>query len=126
MGTIPKSAVLYLHRVGTEYQCKDCVLFQPQEERCWVHSNVAVIKPYGTCGLFVRGKPNRLFEREEQLGAVSKLESGYTENKEGFSCKRCEYFYPTTNDCQKVDRDSPGDDSKRIHPDGCCNAFEAQ
>jgi hypothetical protein len=123
-GKMDKSAVLYLHRTGTEYQCKDCVLFQPAVERCWIHSDVAVIKPYGTCGLFVKGKPNRLFERTDQLGAVSKLESGYVEHKEGYSCKRCEYFLSTALDCQKVDKNSPGDDTGKIHPDACCNKWE--
>ncbi len=119
-----KSSVLYIRRTGTEYQCKQCVMFIPEEERCWIHGDATVIKPYGTCGLFVKGKPQ---PNLKPMGSLSKLESGYTEESYvGYSCKRCEYFNPQAHDCQKVDKDSPGDDLHEIHPDACCNSWSAK
>lgn len=122
-GKVPKSGSLYIHRTGTEYQCKDCYAFIPATERCLIHSDTAEIKAYATCGYFVKGKP---LPDIKPMGYLSKLESGYTdEGKAGYSCKRCEYFAADALDCAKVDRKSPGDDPGKIHPDGCCAAWEA-
>lgn len=122
---LSKASVLYLHRIGTHYQCKDCPMFLASTERCWIHDSSAVIKSYGTCGFFVKGrKPSGL--DLEPMGWVSKLESGYEEHPEGTSCARCEYFSAEKADCKKVDRDSPGDDSHKIDPGACCNNFEAE
>jgi hypothetical protein len=98
-------------------------MFIPQEERCWIHGDETVIKPYGTCGYFVKGKPQ---PNLKPMGSLSKLESGYTEDggHVGYSCKRCEYFSPAALDCQKVDKDSAGDDPGKIHPDACCANWE--
>lgn len=122
-GKAPKAAALYIHRNGTDYQCQDCALFIPGAERCVAHGLNDVIKSYGSCGLFIKGSP---LKGVHPIGSVSKIESGYTEvSKVGYSCKRCEYFLATPQDCKKVDKDSEGDDPGKILPDSCCNFWEA-
>lgn len=121
-GKIAKQAVLYIHKEGTEYTCGDCAMFLAELERCNIHGREDVIRAHGSCGFFIFGQPMG----GEPRGEVTPLQSGYTEAPNGFSCKRCEYFLADQMDCRKVDRYSEGDDPGDIHPDGCCNAWEAK
>lgn len=118
---VSKQGALYIHRKGTDYQCKDCIMFIPDKERCLIHSDVQVIKPEGTCGYFVKGKP---YPGLRPTGALSKLESGYIDYKPTGGCDHCEYFFKTKKDCMVVDKDTPGDDPGSIEPDACCANFE--
>lgn len=120
-GKIKKSAVLYLHKPDTQYQCKDCSMWLSKTERCTIHGPSDVIKGYGSCGLFVKGPAMS----GKPMNEVTTLESGYAENRPGFSCKRCKYFLDEDWDCREVDRFSDGDDYGVIHPDGCCNNWES-
>lgn len=123
-GKMLKSAVLYIHRTGTDYECKDCPWFQPGKGRCFLHSPSTEISPTGTCGYWVKGKPLPAIQDLQPTAALSKLESGYTEAPSGYSCKRCDEFLPDSQDCVKVDRNSPGDDPGLIHADACCCRWE--
>ncbi len=120
---ISKEAVLYLHVLNTQYECKDCNMFIADKDRCTVHKPNEVIRAHGSCGLYHPGKP---MEGAEPHGKYTRQDTGYAENehKQGFSCKRCLHFGPEVKDCAIVDKDSPGDDKGIIHPDGCCNAHE--
>lgn len=122
MGSVSKQATLYLHKPETQYACADCTMFLAKAERCTIHGKRDMIKSYGSCGLFVKGMPME----GHPMGNVTKQESGYVEHGPGFSCKRCEYFDAAKQDCEIVDRDSPGDDPGIIHRDACCNAWEAE
>lgn len=123
---IDKASVLYLHKPSTDYECRDCTMFIPATKHCSIHGPQDVIQPYGSCGLFVKGKPGTgMTQPMHPMSQVTKVQSGYVESQEGFSCKRCEYWIKADSDCQKVDRFSQGDDYGVIHEDGCCNSFES-
>lgn len=115
---VNKSAALYIHGQNTDYQCRDCCLFIPEKQRCVIHGPNDIIKAEGTCGYWVQGKP--INYDAKPVGSVTKIESGYEEKAAGFSCKRCEYYLPSKQDCQKVDPSSEGADEGIIHKDGCC------
>lgn len=114
----PKWGVLYLHRTDKDYRCRECALFIPAHNRCYIHSPNVEIKPNGYCGYWVVGKP--MPAGTKPVGSVSKVESGYGEDFNGTTCAKCEYFDAKNWDCEVVDKDSPGDDPGEIHPHGCC------
>jgi len=118
---IPKSVVLYIHKKETSYKCKDCIFARDFANKCALYGSSVPIKPYGTCGLWVRKKGN--FEVPFS-GGYNKINTGYEENQDGFSCARCAEFLPDANDCKKIDKDSPGDDPGQILAGGCCNRWE--
>lgn len=120
---IDKQAVLYIHIDGTNYQCRDCILFITNNH-CLVHRKDDKILPSDSCGLFIYGEPA---EEGTPLGIITPEQSGLThsENDTGFSCKQCEYFGSQVKDCQKVNKDSEGDDPGIIHPDACCNNWDS-
>lgn len=134
---VSKQGTVYLHVLPdpdgyqTQYQCRDCPMWIGDVERCTIHGPEDVIKPFGTCGYFVRGQPVSS-EGHEPMGGVTPLQSGYEENAVGFSCKRCAAYVAMvlengtladSGGCQIVDYDSPGDDPGKIHPDACCAAW---
>lgn len=118
---IPKSAVLYMHKQDTQYRCRDCVFAKANANKCAVYGPSVPIRPIGSCGMFIKRKGNAEIGF---IGGVTKEETGYVENQEGFSCKRCDEFLPDENDCKKVDKDSPGDDPGNIESGACCNRWE--
>ena len=119
---IPKEAVLYVFRPETQYTCNLCVFYK--EEKCAHFGPEADIKPYGSCGMWVHRDPEKSPDNIPWLGLITKEQAGYDENPNGFSCKRCEY-YINNMDCEKVDKDSEGDTQGIIHPNACCNRWEA-
>ena len=120
---IDKGSTLYVHYEDTDYQCRDCTMFIPGKKRCTIHGAGDVIQGHGSCGFFIPGKP---MKGAEPHGPLTHERSGYTESVDGFSCKRCAHFLPDEYDCKTVDKDSPGDDEGEIHPDACCNDWEAK
>lgn len=124
MSKSPKEAVLYILRPETQYTCDKCIYYKDGDPpRCALLGPTEGIKAYGSCGLWVHGDAAKL--NIPWIGLVTKLEVGYAENPQGFSCKRCEYFDAQARACQKVRRDSPGDTPGEIHPNACCNRWEA-
>lgn len=127
---IPKEAVLYVFRPETQYTCDKCVFSKnknfPNSTKCKVFGESENIKPYGSCGFWIHMDPKGENSPEiPEIGVITKEQAGYDENKNGFSCKRCEYFDVETIDCRKVDKDSTGDTPGLIHPNACCNRWEA-
>jgi hypothetical protein len=118
---IPKSAVLYIHKKDTNYKCKDCIFAKDQGNKCAIYGSSVAIKPYGTCGEWIKKKGN---VEIPYIGGYTKENTGYVENPEGFTCGRCDEFLPEANDCKKVDKDSPGDDPGSILSGACCNRWE--
>ena len=119
---IPKEAVLYIHKKGTAYKCKDCLFAKDSGTRCALYGPQVTISPTkGTCGLFIMKKTS--FDIPF-IGGYNKENTGYAENPDGFSCARCEEFLPDEYDCKKIDKDSPGDDPGSIQPGACCNRWE--
>ena len=118
---IPKSAVLYIHKKGTNYKCKDCYFAKNHANNCAIYGSSVPIKPTGGCGEFILKKGN--FD-VPYIGGYTKENTGYVENPDGFTCGRCDEFIPENNNCKKVDKDSPGDDPGIILSGGCCNRWE--
>lgn len=120
---IDKSVVSYMHAPQTQYECGDCPMYIDERKLCVLHGFGDTFLVYDGCNFFVKGMPGT-FGSNPIMG-VTKQESGAARSTFGFSCKRCEHFDPITWDCSEVDRNSPGDDPGIIHPDACCNGWEA-
>jgi hypothetical protein len=120
-GTTPKQAALYVLFPGTQYECRDCNMFNAKRRQCSIHGPKDLIQAHGSCGYMLKGKPHPM----PPMGAVTKRQSGYAENphKVGFSCKRCKHFISNKNDCHVVDANSTGDTPGKILPDACCNGW---
>lgn len=122
---MPKAAALYLRFPDTDYQCADCSMWIPKAERCTIHGPDDTIRAEGSCGFFIKGKPHG----DKAMGMVTTEQSGYEESKPGFSCKWCQHFVSSPQqgrgDCQRIDKDSKGQDPGNISPEACCNAWEA-
>ena len=122
----PKQAALYVYRPETNYCCDECVFAKSKATKCALFGPAEDIKEYGGCNLWMHLDPDsQLAEKIPYLGLINKVEAGYTENKKGFSCKRCEYFDAKNKDCEKVRKDSPGDTIGEINANGCCNRWDA-
>jgi len=123
---VKKEAVLYAFNPETQYTCGQCFNRKPKTSVCSLFGPNDPISPKsGSCGFYVHedGEKSGIFA--PIVGVIGKLQSGYAENENGFSCKRCEYFLVGENDCMKVDKDSPGLTPGEIHPNACCNNWEA-
>lgn len=118
---IKKEAVLYVFRPETQYTCNKCVFAKDKSTKCALFGPTESIKSYGGCNYWIHSSQQ---DQISWIGTITKVESGYMENEQGFSCKRCEYFLPN-NDCQKVDKNSEGDTPGIISPNGCCGNWDA-
>lgn len=115
---ISKGSALYVHAPRPEYDCDDCAAYLMADRRCVFHGRDDYIGMEASCGYFMQGVPGAL--GFVPLGLITKQESGYVEDVNEASCKRCEYWNPEEWACAKVDKDSVGDDPGIIHPDACC------
>ncbi len=115
---IEKALALYLYRDGCNYTCSECYFYK--EKKCALYGQSITIQSYGGCNLWQKAKG----VEANWINSTTKEETGYTENKDGFTCGRCEYFIPSQNNCQKVNRNSKGDTPKEIIEDACCNGWE--
>jgi hypothetical protein len=113
-----KSLVLYLYREGCNYTCDECYFYK--NKKCALYGESVDIKPYGGCNLWQKANGNE----SDWINSTTKEETDYIENKDGFTCGRCEYFIADQNNCQKVNRNSKGDTPNKILSGGCCNRWE--
>jgi hypothetical protein len=113
---VTKEGAGYIHRDGTDYRCRDCVLFIPKSKRCAIHRNEDLIQPNGYCTQWAEGKPQPGLV---PLGCYTPKETGYGELRNGTKCVRC-VFFNGSNDCKRVNKDSSGDDPGSINPNACC------
>lgn len=120
---IKKEVVLYAFNPETQYTCGQCFNLQPGTNICGLFGSEINTKT-GSCGFYVHEDVNKSGIYGPQVGVITKLQAGYAENKQGFSCKRCEYFATGKNDCEVVDKDSEGLTPGIIHPNACCNHWE--
>lgn len=122
---IKKSTVLYAFNPETQYTCGECVNRIPGKNLCALFGpDVPISAEYGSCGFYVHENVAKGISNP-MLGNITKIQAGYEENKKGFSCKRCEYFLMGKNDCKKVDKNSEGLTPNIIHPNACCNNWDA-
>lgn len=127
MNKLEKQAAGYLFRPETHYVCGECVFHKPLpgdgKFGCVLFGPGETISlTKGSCDYFSHGHVPK--DGIPWLGIWTKLELGYAENENGFSCKRCEEFIVGQNDCKKVDKDSEGDTPGTISPNGCCSNWE--
>lgn len=125
MGTIPKASALYVFRPETSYTCGECAFLKSDKGKhgCAFFGPAFSVSPMmGACGYYSHAEPGQ-FE-VPWMGIFTPVELGYAENRNGFSCGRCEYFGVGKNDCSKVDRNSPGDTPGEINPRGCCSLWD--
>ncbi len=117
---LPKEVVLYIHRENTNITCGQCVFVKGN--KCKLFGiNSAISSVAGSCGMFIKGEEN---DAVPFIGTLTKIETGYLENKNGFTCSRCEEYLPEQRACKKVDKNSKGDDPGKIEPGACCNRWE--
>jgi|ERR1700722_3544635 len=123
---IKKEVVLYAFNPETEYTCGQCVNRIPETNICALFGPDNEISPdNGSCGFYVHEDGTKSEIYNPVIGNILKVQAGYAENKKGFSCKRCEYFLFGKNDCKEVDKNSNGLTPNEIHPNACCNNWEA-
>lgn len=115
---IDKGTVGYIHKEGTDYTCAECAFYK--EKKCALYGPQVSIEPFGGCNLWVQAGRRPAVP---WIGGVTKVETAYLENKDGFSCKRCEEFLPEQKVCEKVNKLSAGDDPGIIAADACCNRW---
>jgi hypothetical protein len=117
---IDKSLVLYLFRDGCKYTCEECYFYK--EKKCALYGAEVEIKPYGGCNLWQRADGTEV----NWINSTTKEETGYIENKGGFTCGKCEYFIADKQGCEKVNKNSKGDTPNKIVVGACCNGWEAK
>ena len=134
MSKIPKSAAGYMHKYGTDYICAECVAYDPEDRRCLHLGPGDIVLPFDGSNFFEKGEPGSIQPSEPELAldedqdsAMSLLtpqQIGFARSNFGFGCRRCSHFMPGLDDCNAVDRESPGDDPGRVDPHACCNLWE--
>lgn len=115
---IPKVAVGYVYRYGTDYRCKDCWKFIPKTQQCAEYGKTDTARANGYCILWAFGTPKPGLV---PTGAYTPLETGYGEKVNGTKCYRCGNFIQGDL-CKRVDEKSPGDTPGKIDPNACCQA----
>ena len=119
---ISKASAGYQVHYEADYTCGECV-FAKGTGCAFFGPGETISLTKGGCNYYTHGEPGEI--KIPWLGMFTKDQLGYVENKNGFSCKRCEYFDYECNLCNKgVDPNSPGDTPGLIHPNGCCDFQE--
>ena len=111
-----KVNALYVLQPPTKYTCDDCVFLKSRSDGAFICTFFVTrnnrVERFGSCNYWVKGIPGMV----EGPYAKTKEESGYEENKEGFTCGLCEYFAHGRDRCLKVEEE--------IKETGCCNFWE--
>jgi hypothetical protein len=106
---ISKGDAGYIEEENCDYKCDECFFYK--EKKCALYGQSVDIKPFGSCILFQKSNGGN---EKSWVSSTTKAATDYEENKDGFSCKRCEYF--NNGSCKKV--------AGSISPNGCCNFWE--
>lgn len=118
---IDKAVVGYIYKPGQNYTCSNC-LYQ-NGQYCKLYSRSEKISlTEGSCNLFMLGREN---SEIPTIAKTTKVETGYMENNQGFSCKRCEEFDSKAQSCHKINKNSVGNTPGIISPDACCNHWKS-
>jgi hypothetical protein len=116
----PKAAVGYVYAPGTSLLCGECA-FISTDGLCTDYSGVEqkVSLSTGSCNDWQDLRQGRI----KGNGSRTWQQTAYVENPTGFGCRRCGHMDLTGEDCDAVDKDSPGDNPGRIDPRGCCTLW---
>jgi hypothetical protein len=109
---IAKSTVLYVFQPDTVYFCSQCAFISPEGHCTDYVLEDDEVKPYGGCNDWQPLSKGRIKGNHGR----TREETGYAENKVGFTCGRCEEFLPDIHECEKV--------KGAINPRACCNRWE--
>lgn len=120
---ITKLQAGYVHFPRGEYDCDDCPQWIESSRRCVLHGASDTLLEHDSCNYMVLGFPGSF--GQTPLGYLTKDQSGFVRSSQGFSCKRCRYWGRDDWACLEVDKDTEGNDPNMIHPDGCCNLWQA-
>lgn len=119
-----KAQATYTFHPGENYTCGSCVMLKdaPNGHGCaWFGVQRMVSPTMGSCNYYAHGDPKKL--DIPWIGIFTPVQLGYDENRNGFTCGRCEEFH-APGDCEKVDKASPGDTPGEISPKGCCSLWK--
>lgn len=116
---IEKAIVLYVFDPPTRYSCSECAFITSTGECSDYVKADRDVKAYGSCNNWRSLVEGRIAGNHDHTREAT----GYAENREGFSCKRCDEFIADTRRCQKVD-EAGGLTPGIIHPNACCNRWE--
>jgi len=113
---MPKAAVGYLYAPGTSLLCRECAFIDGG--KCSDHAGREqyVSLDTGSCNDWQDRRKGPVIGNRSR----SWVEVAYLQNKNGFGCRRCEHMSLEKEDCNAVDKDSPGATPGKIHPYGCC------
>ena len=115
---ITKATVLYVFNPPAKYECQECAFYNSTGECTYYIPAEAKVKPYGSCNAWTYGAKGHIKGNSDHTREAT----GYTENREGFSCGRCEEFVADTKRCRKVD-EKEGLTPGTIQPRSCCNRW---
>lgn len=118
---ITKAQAGYICNDATDYLCGDCQFRKDGSHCAYFGPKVPISLTAGSCNRFKQGDPDGVPWLKPYF---TKIELGYVENKNGFGCKRCEHFAVGRNDCNEVDKNSPGDTPGKIDLRACCDFQE--
>lgn len=114
---LPKTSVLYAHYSGEAYDCDDCAFWLSADDKCVIHRSNFPVHDEDKCGFMIQGAPDT-FRNRPHLN-LDPDQTGFVRNWGGKGCKVCVYW-SSDRDCEKVDRNSDGDDPGEINPGACC------
>ena len=115
-----KAAVAYVFAPGTSVLCQECA-FITLDGKCTDYGGAErdVSPSTGSCNDWQDLRRGRIVGN----GFRTKQQTAYTENAVGFGCRRCGHMDYASQDCNAVDKNSPGPTPGRIDPYGCCNLW---
>lgn len=117
---LPKALALYVFNPPSKYTCAECA-FVNADGKCTNYIRAEEnVKSYGSCNDWRTLTKGRIAGNHDRTREAT----GYMENREGFSCGRCEEFVADTKRCRKID-EKEGLTPGLIHPRACCNRWEA-
>jgi hypothetical protein len=116
----PKAAVGYVYAPDASILCKECAFLTPAG-RCTDHPGAEqlVSLAAGSCNDWQDLRQGRIAGNNSRPW----VECGYLENQNGFGCRRCRHMNLEKEDCDAVDRSSPGATPGKIHAYGCCTLW---
>lgn len=115
---ITKAEAGYVFAPKSDVTCEDCQFRRDTGHCAYFGPSVTISFPEGSCNRWKQGNSAGVpflepFFAKEQLG--------YVENKNGFGCRCCKHFSPSKDDCDEVNKNSPGFNPGTISPYGCCD-----
>lgn len=122
---ITRAAFLYMppgKRGEDNAQCKSCIMWLAEHDRCIIHAADVVVDDDDSCGFYLPGSPARK-GMGRPMGLVTPKESGLVGRQ--VRCDNC--FYADHGSCglyAELNRTMPAvfDLDEKIDADACCNA----